>query len=113
MNVGELMIGDWVTLSINNKYYKVSSLTSDVELEGDRFIFHSLLDDIAPIPLTAEILEKNFPTVEDGVTWSETADNDLFNIRVEYDKYVEGIFKYVHELQHALQLCNIDKEIEL
>lgn len=71
------------------------------------------MDEICPIPLTAEILEKNFPTIEDGVTWNETADSDLFNIRVEYDKYVEGIFKYTHELQHALRLAGIDKEIKL
>lgn len=113
MKVQDLMIGDWVTCSINNKYYKVSELTSDIELEGYGFIFHSLFDDIEPIPLTAEILENNFPTIEDGVTWSETTDSDLFNIRVEYDKYVEGIFRFIHELQHALRLAGIDKEIEL
>lgn len=102
-----------------NEYGKVVSITEcyiTIKYIGreDDYGFEDVDEkDINPIPLTAEMLEKNFPTTEDGVIWSETADGDLFNIRVEYDKYVEGIFKFVHELQHALRLCNIEKTIEL
>ena len=108
----DLMVGDWMMLTdpINNgEKVKVK------EIHGDGYITvdGAITKMCEPIPLTAEILEKNFPTIEDGVTWNETADSDLFNIRVEYDKYVEGIFKYIHELQHALRLAGIDKKITL
>lgn len=77
-------------------------------------------EEIEPIPLTPEILEKN------GLA------NDPYGCHFEEDKYMEleisveeeGIYwtinyneyailklKYVHQLQHALKLCGIDKEI--
>ena len=110
--IADLMIGDWVMLTDpihNGEKVQVKEIHRNGYITVDGGI-----DNIfEPVPLTTEILEKNFPTTEDGVIWSETADGDLFNIRVEYDKYVEGIFKFVHELQHALRLCNIEKTIEL
>lgn len=75
---------------------------------------------LEPIPLTTEILEKN------GLA------NDPYGCHFEEDEYMaleisveeEGIYwtinyneycilklKYVHELQHALRLCLIRKEI--
>lgn len=132
MNITErdLMVGDWFNFLIDieggdteydpqNEVYQpmqVRDITSFGVNDGEVSSYEGVVNDIAqlqPIPLTAEILKKNFPTIEDGVTWSETADSDLFNIRVEYDKYVEGIFKYIHQLQHALRLAGIDKEIKL
>lgn len=123
MKANELMIGDWVQYGdihpIKTRVLGIPSVDNgkhwhiQVEPECPNSMRIVAMHAVEPIPLTAEILEKSFPTIEDGVTWSETADNDLFNIRVEYDKYVEGIFKYVHELQHALRLGGIDKEIKL
>lgn len=125
MNITErnLMIGDWVLH--DGEPYQIRQLgiygeSRDGEdypavcvgkPKGIGLIVER--NEIESISLTTGILEKNFPTIEDGVTWSDTADSDLFNIRAEYDKYVEGIFKYVHELQHALRLAGIEKEIEL
>lgn len=129
MKTDVLMIGDWVTNSINNKYYKVSSLTSDVELEGDRFIFYCPCDDIEPISLTPEILEKNFEPLDMEGEYFGFYDEYF---EVEVSVYTDGIWEvkideiemggvrswrmyvsYVHELQHTLRLCNIDKEIIL
>ena len=105
------MIGDWVYRP--DCYDQVKEISNNGIIGLDSLRGRIMFGELKPIPLTAEILEKNFPTIEDGVTWSNTADSDLFNIRVEYDKYVEGIFKYVHELQHALRLAGIEKTIEL
>lgn len=76
-----------------------------------------------PIPLTQEILEKN--------GWEKGGYEEMVNITDEYSfalqKGVDGknawwweLFSspirpinYVHELQHALRLCGIDKAIEL
>lgn len=43
----------------------------------------------------------------------EAEEGDLFFIRVEYDKHIKGIFNDVHELQHALRLAGVNKNIEL
>lgn len=117
MKVNELMIGDYVIRKNVPKeiliVVAIDSIRNIVYLDLDGLGITEKLENIEPVLLTVEILKKNFPTIEDGVTWSETADSDLFNIRVEYDKYVEGIFRFVHELQHALRLCRINKEITI
>lgn len=90
------------------------------------------VDYLEPIQLTNEILEKNgFKKCEDGA-WSlfqykENGENALYQIYWSEDPlYLEissytsqtGEFnrmgiRFVHELQHALRLCEIEKEIEL
>ena len=84
-------------------------------------------EEIEPIPLTPEILKKN------GILYEKQSyyyvikdDKDLectyyiqqiqedWAIGVDTGAYECSVFariKYVHELQHALKLCGIDKEI--
>ena len=82
---------------------------------------------LSPIPLTPEILEKNGfkkdEKLEEMYYWNWGIGNNC----VSYDKetgivrifHVFGYLvfvlplSYVHELQHALKLCGIEKEIEL
>ena len=67
-----------------------------------------------PVLLTQEILEKNFPEPTDGLTWYP--EEGGFNCHTYVPKCeinAFGLFKYVHQLQHALRLCGIDKEIDL
>lgn len=128
MKPEELMLGDWVF--VGNKPYKVASLScmENPELESDKYIFHCLKDEIAPIPLTPEILEKNGWTKHTDYCWliSENNGRRLIEYRTDYldgllrISYAEEPFsklmikvKYVHELQHALRLCNIEKNIEI
>lgn len=92
------------------------------------------MDNIKPIPLTPEILEKNGmnPFDIDRLTDKATAKwwhkgGDFFikqyhfkhhNFKPEYSfgcnnhTLIEGI-EYVHELQHSLKLCGIEKTIKL
>lgn len=91
--------------------------------------------DLQPIPLTPEILEKN------GIKLEEVGDNGVLTPpkwRNRFEKWVlrtlwrdafiwydrtakywhlqdmgAGKLLYVHQLQHALRLCGIEKEIEL
>ena len=86
---------------------------------------------LAPIPLTPDILEKNgFKRKDDGIT---LVYKDGFEICVYfYQVHIEGEIyndilisiafaekdmcmpiEYVHELQHALRLFGVEKEIEL
>ena len=125
MKANELMIGDWVldkavsdkpvqVLQINDKYvhYKHGTdyMSAGVEL-------------LEPIPLTPEILEKNGFHKE----WDEdiilmVCDTIIVEIGDRYKLYKDGKMYlrrvlsplyYVHQLQHALRLCGIDKTIEL
>lgn len=105
MKANELMIGDWVLDKKTNRPYKIIG-TNDL-------LFH---DDYSPIPITAEILEKN------GFKHS-MPHNDWTNADCNFYLYEGGNgyriqntdikLDYVHQLQHALRLCNIDKKIKL
>lgn len=121
MKSNELMPGDWVyygkmvvpilQLSINREY-----------------------PSIKPIPITPEILEKNGFIYKDGLwmwlkskgkvyirhlanKWSIEAKNELAKKdefgRADLVSYCRDWAQqfYIHDLQHALKLCGIDKEI--
>lgn len=63
-------------------------------------------NEIEPIPLTSEILEKNGFSIN-GL------DIALFDRKGGDDFVAASNLQYVHELQHALKFCGIDKEIVL
>ena len=140
MKANELMIGDWVQCT----YWHNPHILQVYELKraGDDELKIVVVEDmiplvfqevyIEPIPLTAEILEKNgFIRQQFGHFRYKNEDNDLAMVFYPKEKnYTEGgydyidIYKgrmilrempisYVHELQHALRLCGIDKEIVL
>lgn len=136
MEANELMIGDWVMVNDvdhpnpmqvdgmykkNGAYYAV--LSSDLSADADM---------IEPIRLTNEILEKNgfygmpyaFLKIEDD-KWLEyyyhehrlrefwSGIDEWQNHSKIQERTFQCTCKYVHELQHALRMCNIDKTIEL
>ena len=114
------MIGDWVYI----KDYPMKSQPQKVKPEH----FVRSLVEFESIPLTKEILEKNgwsgdYNEETDSVSHHFPEDTD-FKLEI----YVEGKtilwtincyeyeiirLSYVHELQHALKLCKIEKQIEL
>ena len=94
------------------------------------------IDKVLPIPLTPEILEKNgvFKHKFEGhleecySTSANPISNEQFILWKETDRFelvlrhiVDNLtysalrckVRYVHELQHALRVCGIDKEIIL
>ena len=95
MKANELMIGDLV--KCGKRYMKVTQLAEDMDC-----------DDIEPIPLTPEILEKNGIELSVGPGGLYQGTISGVNCHIEFN-----IIKYVHELQNALRLCGIEKEIEL
>ena len=72
---------------------------------------------IEPIPLTSEILEKNGFVIESRDYHGEPLQYcklvDGLWIDISGENFFEGKLEYVHQLQHALRLCGIEKEIEL
>lgn len=120
MKAEDLMLGDWV-VGGSGEPFKIGIIDPD-------FLFW---DEVHPIPLTPEILEKNgwcynnedekfFPQTWVGVgLMLHDADDCCYRIVVTSDYDDEDtnntpfILRYVHELQHALKLCGIEKEIVL
>lgn len=132
-----VMIGDWVQVPClidNVEHYdafcKVKQLRDcDLDVIGFKELKY---DEIIPITITPEILEKNgFVLKPDGWLWCEYAEiEDKNYIFIQFRKGCEEVrlvelnfvnnvqskferIKYVHELQHALRLCRIEKEIVL
>lgn len=123
MKAEELMVGDWVMwknrqvqiVRVSGIVYSFGQI--DVVLahcNDDNLLETHDIKSVSPIPLTEEILKKNFPDPTDGLTWFP--EEGGFNCHTYVPKCeinAFGLFKYVHDLQHVLRLCGIDKEITL
>lgn len=123
MKAEDLMIGDWVNIQGENCYVTLATLYT--------LQFTGKPNNIRPIPLTTEILEKNgFTSTEDQYNHKKhfLLGKNEYNCDVYWDGLsillVEADYEpttyayvcevnYVHELQHALKLCGIKKEIVL
>ena len=128
------MLGDWLKYGTFDRIVKVTALYgSMVETNVVTPLF---LDDLEPIPITHEILEKNgFRLKEESDLHKKYIAGDelciiLFYIYKETIYGVSTLLKcergfaggldqihkcnllYVHQLQHALKLCGINKNIE-
>lgn len=128
LKVTDLMVGNWVICyhpSRPQSFERVSvGLLHTLEQQKYGHIKEDspLFRIVQPIPLAPEILEKNgFEGVKEGRFPSlRNCYNDIIfqleGIKEEGNCKILYIFKniailYVHELQHALKLCRIDKEI--
>lgn len=125
MKANELMIGDWV-YAFGCKNVQVKEILEDGIYD---FTTYSLspFDEIEPILLTPEILEKNgFKTQKFYITnkWNNEyvlikdeektiywENGCVHCVQEEIDVYFAC--RYVHELQHVLKLFRIEKEIVL
>ena len=126
MRAEELMIRDWVL--DGHVYAQVTSITCDGIIETTHNEF-SNIELVEPIPLTPEFLEKNgfvkfissqytLPNCSAGVILTTLKEMPnatgkwLVAIKKGYTDAKIAI-THVHELQHALKLCGIKKEIVL
>lgn len=113
MKVEELSIGDWVIDGEN--IAQITSITCDGIIETT-FNEYSNIEAIEPIPLTPEILEKNgfvynnLPFVQ---AWEQNGLSIYGDGLINCGQNVSLKCQYVHQLQHILRDCDIDKEIEL
>lgn len=139
MKPEELSIGDWV--NVLNYHWDGRPYTGQVngitKKHGTYYLqfgsgLSAEIDRCEPIPITKEILEKN-GFKGDGyaiLILDEQTYLDYYYYEHRLRKHWCGVdewenhskvnditFKcncyYVHELQHALRLCGIEKEIEL
>ena len=143
MRQEELMIGDWVLR--DGEPYQIRQLgIFGVDRDGEDYPAVCVgkpkgigliieRNEIGPIPLAAEILEKNFNSKElpdDPYGAYFFGGNDYIEVYIK--EYTDGLWQVsvdevemgglpslrmfvsnVHELQHALRLCGINKEITI
>ena len=128
MTTKDLMIGDYVTfkdcqnddaptiVKIEGLGYQGRGVVEEalVTIDGDENGFDLVEIDVefVGIPLTEEILQKNFPTPEEIVWWP--LKDGSFRVEMQDDTHlIIGKYNYVHELQHALRLFGKEGEIVL
>lgn len=137
MRQNELMVGDWVKLDFYDVPYgdeeeavwKNGKITAihhgnwvDVDFGGPLDECDIEVEDVQPIPLTPEILEKNGFRHGSYVGGYYSPDCP-FRVFVKtkgrrefttlFDDEIHFSCTFVHQLQQALRLCGIEKEIEL
>lgn len=130
MRIEELRINDWV--KFNGSYYKVEEISNKgwihLNYNGIRLNMSSdyILSLIEPIPLTAEILDKNLEKFGDkeykiSGLWELWSNSNYGYIAttLPIDDFGACSYEpcipctYVHQLQHLLDLIEVDKEIKL
>lgn len=123
------MIGDWVYRPAC--YDRVKEIRTEGIIGNDPLRGFVSISEVEPIPLIEEILRKNGWEYDDEeakfapCTWSggglmlQDTDDGGYRIVVTSDYDDEDtngtpfVLLYVHELQHALRLRRIEKEIEV
>ena len=130
MKKSELKLGDWVLaggspIKIDELVEGIDALTiyDDETNEIENYSY----DDLSPIPLTEEILEKN-GWKEDDEIWG--IDYTFGHLHIEFfsnGKEIEAMvsvtddrdvcclrqIKYIHELQHILWALGMDDDLKI
>ena len=131
----DLMVGDWFRFryTIDGKETVHTFRIGRIENElGDYYVWGERSgvlgrmcypERLEPIPLTPEILKKNgfvpdysslhYLSIENGSIRLSEHQYGLYCTILRSCQRYDGVCNYVHELQHALKLCGIDKEIIL
>lgn len=131
--------GEIEPIQIHNIYgTEVNCKTERNRFDVDEIISGTYMSDLQPIPLIPEILEENgfkkgfLPALktESSLLWVAKVGEDYIEIRFDrrniaiwydYDENGDGVYSdcllplpyWLHEFQHALKLCGINKEIEI
>ena len=133
LKISDLSVGDWVGVRCGTKInaFKVEEIRFSniihkyVVLLNNKAYALSITE-LHPIPITAEILEKNgFVKNGEYNEWSTGNWEDIPFIGISLsrpsmrikdlgtDIFLDNKVVYVHQLQHALKLAGVDKEINL
>ena len=139
IKISELSIGDWVNQKMNDGAYQVQWIDREMvglikhtgtEEDGSIRLTAVLLWFIEPIPLTAEILENNgfekgeiyegnssivFTNGNISISWFNGARWKRLRIynALGDTELCSAIVRNVHQLQHALRLAGVEKEVVL
>jgi hypothetical protein len=136
IKISDLSIGDWV----RHTFYEDNLQIKRIDGESERLLVEKglmsvscHLDHFEPIPLTPEILEKNgfergeYSEIREYNEWEigEWINPPYVSVKLDIDRQVIRVTNrgrdmfiadkevYVHQLQHALRLAGVGKEIEV
>ena len=134
LKISDLSVGDWVRWKVYDKTYDICiSQITDILVRGvhEGIEYGMKMTQMSPIPITAEILEKNgFENMGSGLMRYE------FELREKKYKIILGSLDeevwfadfyfmrkkninsniplfYIHQLQHILRLAGVEKEFNL
>ena len=132
LKISDLSVGDWVRCGRwNGRIQRIAmhdGKTVEVLIKGDRGLLYMYkrIYEINSIPITAEMLEENgFVKNGEYNEWSTGNWEDMPFIGISLsrpsmriknlgtDIFLDNKVVYVHDLQHALRLAGVDKEINL
>jgi hypothetical protein len=138
ISVSDLSVGDWFQARMVKWDYedlditppmRVAEISSDeVMLQLGGVKHYAFVEDLQPIPITAEVLEKNGLEYEDDgndaviflccdMFWARLCVGDTFwRVGIHSEDRLDAVVcdvKHIHELQHALRLASVGKEIVL
>lgn len=131
MKISDLSIGDWVRYDRGTDAVQIMGIyvrnNQECVVMSDSYFPDGVIgfvEHISPIPLTPEILEKNgFEKLKDkswvghnhhcdiqqhGSSWTLLSNKRGFYRTIRFES-----LEFVHELQHALRLAGVEKEIEV
>lgn len=128
MKATDLMVEDWVEVIQNSEKrfaqvqmidgYEDNATSNECLCDS---IYYSI-DELNPIPLTLEIMKANGFNIKVS-PYTPNWIRCILNPNFFLEDRLKGFYhfngnnlakiQYVHELQHALKLCGIHKEIEL
>ena len=128
IKVEDLSVGDWVRTKDGNVTVDIISPLEVVVMNDYGNLCACKIEDIKPIPITAEILEKNGLEYEDDgndaviflccdMFWARLCIGDTFwQVGIHSEDRLDAVVcavKHTHQLQHALRLAGVGKEIVL
>lgn len=134
LKISDLSVGDWVEYrgnicAISAIYQAAANFPDEVALlSKNKCLGVRPVSELLPIPITADILEKNgFESTTKPNVFTLTHGKLQLYVSNEFDgwtmsfvNFMERLYilqvirkSYIHELQHALRLAGVDKEINL
>ena len=137
ISVSDLSIGDYVRVkmcrwdyddpdTLDAKVLLIEGNSVGVGYDNSGIVMSAFVDDLQPIHITAEVLEKNgLEYVDDGndaviflccdMFWARLCVGDTFwQVGIHSEDRLDAVVcdvKHIHELQHALRLAKVGKEI--
>ena len=135
IKISELSIGDWVRYDRGTDAVQIMGIyvrnNQECVVMSDSYYPDGVIgfvEHITPIPLTTEILKKNgLEYVDDGndaviflccdMFWARLCVGDTFwQVGIHSEDRLDAVVcdvKHTHQLQHALRLAGVGKEIEV
>lgn len=134
LKISDISVGDWVRdkgkeCTVASIYMAAEGYPSEVALTRQGICSGcAYIDYLEPIPITAEILEKNgFESTTNPNVFTLTHGELQLYVSKEFDGWYMSFVNFrerlcilqvirqgfIHQLQHALRLAGVDKEINL